>query len=233
MAKKILATSHAPRGSGRLWRPRAERPPATTRSLWHNRRRLRVALVELCRTRQFLPRRKFYQEAKADFERALSGRASDTWRARTYGLHFVESSRTASWVSSSSTWATWRPRRPRSGPPSPPWTPNARTTTSTWSGARRLPGAPSRTWPEPEVNTNLEPGAFSHRGNSPLRSTRDDVGVAELKVNDQPVYQRGASQAAWLLAAAKEIVLDEGTHKIEVAAKDPADKEVKRRWRLP
>lgn len=33
---------------------------------------------------------KFYEEALRDFEAALQGRGSDTWRARTYGLHFVE-----------------------------------------------------------------------------------------------------------------------------------------------
>ncbi len=31
----------------------------------------------------------FYEEAVADFEKALDGRPEDTWRARTYGLHFV------------------------------------------------------------------------------------------------------------------------------------------------
>ncbi len=33
---------------------------------------------------------KFYTEADADFRQALRGRSTDTWRARTYGLHFVE-----------------------------------------------------------------------------------------------------------------------------------------------
>ena len=32
----------------------------------------------------------FHEEAAADFEQALKGRSRDTWRARTYGLHFVE-----------------------------------------------------------------------------------------------------------------------------------------------
>lgn len=32
----------------------------------------------------------YYNEALADFEKALSGRDMDSWRARTYGLHFVE-----------------------------------------------------------------------------------------------------------------------------------------------
>lgn len=33
---------------------------------------------------------KYYEEALRDFEAALQGRGTDTWRARTYGLHFVE-----------------------------------------------------------------------------------------------------------------------------------------------
>jgi len=33
---------------------------------------------------------KFYLEAIRDFQTALQGRERDTWRARTYGLHFVE-----------------------------------------------------------------------------------------------------------------------------------------------
>ena len=33
---------------------------------------------------------KFYAEAKTDLEKALEGRSEDSWRARTYGLHFVE-----------------------------------------------------------------------------------------------------------------------------------------------
>lgn len=33
---------------------------------------------------------KYYDEALADFEQALAGRNRDSWRARTYGLHFVE-----------------------------------------------------------------------------------------------------------------------------------------------
>lgn len=32
----------------------------------------------------------FHEEALADFEQALKGRTRDSWRARTYGLHFVE-----------------------------------------------------------------------------------------------------------------------------------------------
>ena len=33
---------------------------------------------------------KYYAEAMSDLRQALAGRGSDTWRARTYGLHFVE-----------------------------------------------------------------------------------------------------------------------------------------------
>lgn len=33
---------------------------------------------------------KYYDEAMRDFQVALQGRAKDSWRARTYGLHFVE-----------------------------------------------------------------------------------------------------------------------------------------------
>lgn len=41
------------------------------------------------RGRSFLDGR-FYQEAVADLQEALDGRSSDAWRARTYGMHFVD-----------------------------------------------------------------------------------------------------------------------------------------------
>lgn len=33
---------------------------------------------------------KFFQEAIADFEEAVKGRGQDQWRARTYGMHFID-----------------------------------------------------------------------------------------------------------------------------------------------
>lgn len=172
---------------------------------------------------------KFYEEAKADFERALSGRASDTWRARTYGLHFVEyfpnrelgivefhlGNLEAAEAALRASLAAVDTER-------------AHYYLDLVRREKIARGA-VQDMAEPEVNTNLEPGRIlASRELTFEVDTKDDVGVAELKVNDQPVYQRGASQAGEVLAAAKEVVLDEGTHKIEVAAKDLADKEVKK-----
>lgn len=52
----------------------------------------------------------------------------------------------------------------------------------------------------------------------------DDIGVAKVAVNGQELPQRGSAEQ---VSFSDELVLKEGTHEIEIAASDLADKEVK------
>jgi len=217
---------------------------------------------------------KFYAEAKTDLEKALEGRSEDSWRARTYGLHFVEyfpnrelgivefhlgnleaaeaalkasleqvdterahyyldlvrREKIAKGTVTDSTepelamviapvqvaQATLPAPAPEPAKPEAPATPEP---------AKPAPPAPAPAKPAPIA----EKGAvISTRELTFEVDTKDDVGVAEVTVNAEKVYQRGATESGETLAAKKEVVLDEGTHKIEVAAKDLSEKEVKK-----
>lgn len=172
---------------------------------------------------------KMYNEAKADLLKAIDGRSGDTWRARTYGLHFVEyfpnrelgvvefhlgnlEAAEAALKTSLETVDTER----------------AHYYLDLVRREQIAKGAVQDST-EPEVNTTIEPGRIlASRELTFEVDTTDDVGVAELTVNGEEVYQRGASEANEVMAAKEEIILAEGTHTIEVAAKDLAEKEVKK-----
>lgn len=194
---------------------------------------------------------KFYEDAKIDFEKAIQGRAEDSWRARTYGLHFVEyfpnrelgivefhlGNLDAAEVALKASLAavdTERAhyyldlvRREQIAK-------GAVNDTTEPELAMVVASAPSVVTPEPETpapETPVAAPAVTIIGSRELTfevDTKDDVGVAELTVNEEKVYQRGATEANETLAAKKEVVLDEGTHTIQVVAKDLAEKEVKK-----
>lgn len=170
---------------------------------------------------------KYYEEAKSDLEKALQGRSEDTWRARTYGLHFVEyfpnrelgiaefhlgdlEAAEAALKTSLDSVDTERAhyyldlvRR------------------------EKIAKGTVKDSTEPEITTTIESGQIMASRELDFElDTKDDVGVAEVTVNGEEVYQRGASEANEVLASKKEVILDEGTHTIQVAAKDLADKEV-------
>lgn len=199
---------------------------------------------------------KFYTEAKADLEKALQGRSEDTWRARTYGLHFVEyfPNRELGIVefnlgnldaaetllkTSLEHVDTERAhyyldlvRREKIAK-------GAVTDSTEPELAMIVAPAVSVEKPKPAPAPAEAPPVAAPRVAAPVTiiatrevtfevDTKDDVGVAEVTINAEKVYQRGATQADEVLAARKEVVLEEGTHKIEVAAKDLAEKEVKK-----
>lgn len=194
---------------------------------------------------------KFYAEAKADLEKALEGRSEDSWRARTYGLHFVEyfpnrelgivefhlgnlEAAEAALKTSLDAVDTERAhyymdlvRREKiaKGSVSDSTEPELAMVVAAASAA----GAPAPATPEtPQPEAAAPATIISTRELTFEVDTKDDVGVAEVTVNEEKVYQRGATEANEVLAAKKEVVLDEGTHKIQVAAKDLAEKEVKK-----
>lgn len=196
---------------------------------------------------------KFYAEAKADLEKALEGRSEDSWRARTYGLHFVEyfpnrelgivefhlgnldaaeAALKASLESVDTERAHYyldlvRKDKIAKGAVSDSTEPEiAMVIASAPVTQAPTPAQPEATQPVAPVAE--APTVISTRELTFEVDTKDDVGVAEVTVNEEKVYQRGATEANEVLAAKKEVVLDEGTHTIQVAAKDLAEKEVKK-----
>jgi len=193
---------------------------------------------------------KFYEDARVDFQKALDGRSEDSWRARTYGLHFVEyfpnrelgivefhlgnlDAAEAALKASLESVDTERAhyyldlvRREKIAK-------GAVTDSTEPELVMAFAAAPvievQNKAPEPEAPVAAP--AATIIGSRELTfevDTKDDVGVAELTVNAEKVYQRGATEANETLAAKKEVVLEEGTHTIQVAAKDLAEKEVKK-----
>lgn len=199
---------------------------------------------------------KFYAEAKADLEKALEGRSEDSWRARTYGLHFVEyfpnrelgiveyhlgnldaaeAALNTSLASVDTERAHYyldlvRKDKIAKGTVSDSTEPEIAMVVAEANpaGVEKPQTAPAES-PAPAAPAAAPaPTIISTRELSFEVDTKDDVGVAEVTVNAEKVYQRGATKSNEVLAAKKEVVLEEGTHKIEVAAKDLAEKEVKK-----
>ena len=166
----------------------------------------------------------FLEEAEQDFQKALGGRSRDSWQARTYGLHFAE------------------------------FFPN-RELGIVYYHLGRLEEAEQQINKslgqidterghyyldlvkkeqiaqgtlvdntEPVLETTLAEVTFIAVPELAIEvAVNDDVGVEEVTVNGQELHQRGSAQDVTLK---EELFLDEGTHIIEVVAKDLADKEV-------
>ena len=198
---------------------------------------------------------KFYAEAKTDLEKALEGRSDDSWRARTYGLHFVEyfpnrelgivefhlgnldaaeAALKASLESVDTERAHYyldlvRKDKIAKGTVSDSTEPEIAMVIASAPVTEAPAPAPAQPEPaQPETPVAAAPTVISTRELTFEVDTKDDVGVAEVTVNEEKVYQRGATEANEVLAAKKEVVLDEGTHTIQIAAKDLAEKEVKK-----
>ena len=198
---------------------------------------------------------KFYAEAKADLEKALEGRSEDSWRARTYGLHFVEyfpnrelgivefhlgnlEAAEAALKTSLEAVDTERAHyymdlvrkdKIAKGTVSDTTEPEIAMVIASAPATEIAKPEPAQPEPaKPEVPAAAAPTVISTRELTFEVDTKDDVGVAEVTVNEEKVYQRGATEANEVLAAKKEVLLDEGTHTIQIAAKDLAEKEVKK-----
>jgi len=166
----------------------------------------------------------FTQEAEADLKVALQGRSRDTWRARTYGLHFVEYfpnrelgityfykgdleeaaeylQRSLSHVDTGRAHFYYDQVRKE-------------------KIARGL--LPDED--DPAIRTSVAQGAFL---SSPLLeldvSAVDDVGVHRLQINERALPLRGSKPE---VSRTERMVLAEGQHQISVTATDLADKSV-------
>lgn len=164
----------------------------------------------------------FYEEARADFEQALAGYSRDTWRARTYGLHFVE------------------------------FFPNRELGVAYFQLGRldeaeqvlrrsldfvdterahyyldqitkeRIRQGQVQDMGDPAMTVDAPMGAIVAVRQVPLQITaQDDVAVGCVMVNGKQYYQRGSQEQ---LAFSEELLLKEGPQTIQLEAMDLADK---------
>lgn len=169
---------------------------------------------------------KFYSEARADLEKALDGRSRDSWRARTYGLHFVEyfPNRELG-VLAYHEGDLAAAEQHLSDSLGMIDTARAHHFLDLVKKAQIAEGAIQDTT-APAIDTSLAQASIISERALPFEvAATDDVGVEEVTVNGEAASQRGAAEE---VKFEKEIVLDEGTHKVEVVAKDLAEKEVKK-----
>lgn len=166
----------------------------------------------------------YYAEAAGDFQKAIEGRSTDSWRARTYGLHFVEFFPNRELgvayygLEQFDQAETYLARSLEQVD-----TERAHYYLDLVKRAKIASGALQDTT-TPAVQTDLaDQTLVTTRQVAFAIDAKDDVGVAEVQVNGQQLHQRGSAEA---VVFEEELVLEEGTHEIEVAATDLADKKV-------
>ena len=164
----------------------------------------------------------FYEEARADFQNALEGYTRDTWRARTYGLHFVEffPNRELG-VACFHLGLFDDAEQALNKSLADVDTERAHYYLDQITKARIQQGA-VRDGTEPAVSVDSPSGTLIADRLVPIQVTaKDDVGVARVTVNGRPLYQRGSRGE---LSFAEELLFTEGQHEVELAATDLADK---------
>jgi len=165
-----------------------------------------------------------YDEAEADFKKALAGRSRDTWQARTYGLHFVE------------------------------YFPNRELGVACYQVGRldeaeqyletsleQIDTARAHHYLDLVKRTKIAKGILADTTGPGLRvsldedrivasrevrfniAASDDIGVANVRVNRRTLYQRGSSET---VEFEDSVLFTEGTHEILVTANDLADKKI-------
>jgi len=167
----------------------------------------------------------YFEEAVADFERALSLRSTDSWRARTYGLHFVEYFPNRELGVAllqlgrlEEAEACLRKSLAQMDTDRGHYFIDEVTRAKLAQGTVQDADAPA-------LDTSIEAGTIiATRELSIEIDAEDDVGVSEVTVNGAELPQRGSAETVQLK---QDLLLKEGTHRIEVAAKDLAEKEQK------
>ena len=164
----------------------------------------------------------FHAEAAADFEQALSGRSRDSWRARTYGLHFVEYFPNRELgityyhmdrLEEAETYLTRSLEQID--------TDRAHYYLDLVKKQQIAQGVIQDTQ-EPALDTSLAPAVIISVRELPLEiEARDDNGVAAVAVNGEELHQRGSAEE---VTFKQEVVLNEGVHEIAVEATDLAEK---------
>ena len=166
----------------------------------------------------------YYAEAVQDFEKARQGRSSDTWRARTYGLHFVEffpnrelgiAYYELERLGEAETYLNLSLEQVDTG--------RAHHYLDLVKRAQIARGD-LRDMTAPDINIALEEVTLiaTREVSIPIQ-VQDDVGVAAVEINGKTLHQRGSAEA---IVFEEELLLVEGTHEIEIAATDLADKKV-------
>ncbi len=166
---------------------------------------------------------KFFAEAEADYRRALKGRSADTWRARTYGLHFVEyfPNRELGIVYFQQGRLEEAEQQLLAALEMVD-TDRAHQYLDSVRRARIAAGS-LKDGSEPRLAANTAPARIIAERELPVVVTAsDDTGVSEVKINDKPEPQRGSKTE---VKVSREVVLDEGAHSVKVAAKDLAGRE--------
>lgn len=167
---------------------------------------------------------KFYEEAVKDFQTALKGRKQDSWRARTYGLHFVE----------------YFPNRElgiayfhmNRLDEAEQCLNRSLEEMDTIRGHYYLDMIKKKKIQEGKLKDDTAPEVGIVMPKETIIASReltfevnakDDVGVAKVTVNGADVPQRGSAEK---VDVKKKVLLKEGPQKIEVAVTDLAEKKV-------
>ena len=163
------------------------------------------------------------EQAAADLEEALQGRSSDSWRARTYGLHFVE------YFPNRELGITYfemerldEAQQYLEKSLDEVDTVRARHYLDLVKEAKIAQGVIQDTQ-EPAIETSLPSATILATRELAFEvKAQDDNGVSEVTVNGETLYQRGSEES---LVKQEEVLLEEGVQEIEVVAKDLAGKE--------
>lgn len=169
----------------------------------------------------------YYAEAARDFRTALAGRSEDTWRARTYGLHFVEY-----FPNRELGIAYYHLGRLDEAEQS---LQRSLKTVDTIRGHYFLDMVKKKKIAEGKLKDNQNPevgvvlpkaGILASRELNFEVKAGDDTGVAKVTVNGAEVPQRGS---AGKVQAKEKLLLKEGKQEIKVVATDLADKKVEQK----
>lgn len=170
---------------------------------------------------------KFYNEAVKDYQEALKGRNQDSWRARTYGLHFVE----------------YFPNRElgiayfhlNRLDEAEQCLNRSLEQMDTIRAHYYLDMIKRKKIQEGKLADNKAPEVGIVMPKATIIASRelafevkanDDTGVAKVTVNGAEVPQRGSAEK---VAVKKEVLLKEGPQKIDVTVTDLADKKVEQK----
>jgi len=164
-----------------------------------------------------------YEQAEADFRAALKGRSSDAWSARTYGLHFHE------YFPNRELGVTLFYQGDLNGAET--YLQDSLDDVDTARAQffldqitrERIARGLIQDGESPRLTTTVTGGALVAERDVGLSiNAGDDVGVAQVRVNGNRLYQRGSRTA---VAFEDMVRLEEGNHELTISAADLADKE--------
>jgi hypothetical protein len=163
-----------------------------------------------------------YEQAAADFQDALKGRATDTWRARTYGLHFVE------YFPNRELGVAYFHQGNLDGAEQ-----YLKLSLEQIDTARahdyldrvqeaRIARGDIRDAEDPIIRTSVAADALvAERTLSIDITATDDTGVRSVSLNGQPLHQRGSTREITLMDS---VILNEGANSVSITATDLAGK---------